>query len=285
MAKSKFIIITGLSGAGKSLASRCFEDLNYFCVDNLPPALLPKFAQLCGSSEIDNVALVIDIRGREFFGDFLSALDQMRHEGVNFQVVFLEGSDKVLVRRFSETRRKHPLSTGGRILDDIQLERKMLASVKSRADVIIDTSALAPQQLKEEIARLMAKPSNGSPLSVTVVSFGFKHGLPVDADMVLDVRFLTNPYYVSKLRHLTGNDDEVKKYVLKQPKAKEFLKHLFGITDFLLPQYVDEGKSHFTIGVGCTGGKHRSICLANELAGHLEHKNFKVVVEHRDIFR
>lgn len=285
MAQSKFVIITGLSGAGKSLASRCFEDLNYFCVDNLPPALLTKFAQLCASSEIENVALVIDIRGREFFGDFLSALDQMRQEGVSFQVVYLEATDKVLVRRFSETRRKHPLSSGGRILDDIQLERKMLASVKARADLIIDSSSLSPHQLKEEITRRMAAPSNGHAMHVTVVSFGYKHGLPVDADMVMDVRFLSNPYYVAKLRHLTGNDDEVKSYILKQPKARQFLEHLFQITDFLLPQYVEEGKSHFTIAIGCTGGKHRSITLANELAQHLQKQNFTVVIEHRDIFR
>jgi len=282
---SQFVIVTGMSGAGKSLASRCFEDLNFFVVDNLPPALLPKFAQLCGSSEIESVALVIDIRGREFFGDFLSALDQMRSDGADFKIVFLDASDKVLVRRFSETRRKHPLSAGGRVLDAIDQERKFLEGVKARADYIIDTSSLSPYQLKEEITATMAPPSNGGPLSVTVVSFGFKYGLPLDADLVLDVRFLTNPYYVSRLRNLTGQHEEVQKYVLKQPKAQEFLTRLYGLTDFLIPQYVDEGKSHLTIAIGCTGGKHRSITLANELAKHLQEQDYRVVIEHRDIVR
>lgn len=286
MPHSKFVIVTGMSGAGKSLASRCFEDLNFFVVDNLPPALLPKLAQLCGSSEIDNVALVIDIRGRDFFGDFLSALDQMRSDGASFQILFLDATDKVLVRRFSETRRKHPLSKGGRIVEAIEQERKFLAAVKTRADHIIDTSSLTPYQLKEEITAKIAPASkNGSPMAVTVLSFGFKYGLPLDADLVLDVRFLTNPYYVSRLRNLTGNDEEVQKYVLKQPKAKEFLDRLYSLTDFLIPQYVEEGKSQVTIAIGCTGGKHRSITLANELARHLQDQEYKVVVEHRDIVR
>lgn len=282
---SSFIIVTGLSGAGKSLASRCFEDVNFFCVDNLPPALLPKFAQLCASSEIQNVALVIDIRGRDFFREFDSALDEMRRDGVPFQVLFLDASDQTLVTRFSETRRKHPLSSGGRVLDDIRNERHLLENVRQRADLIIDTSILSPTQLKEEIIARIAAPSTGSRISVTVLSFGFKYGLPMDADLVFDVRFLSNPYYVRQLRDLTGNDGEVRDFVLKQPKAQAFLDHLYQMTDFLVPEYVQEGKTHLTVAIGCTGGKHRSITLANELSRHLQAKNLRVVLEHRDIRR
>lgn len=279
---SNFIIITGLSGAGKSLASRCFEDLNFFCVDNLPPALLPKFAQLCASSEVQNVALVIDIRGRDFFGEFDSALDEMRRDGVAFQVIFLDASDQTLVTRFSETRRKHPLSAGGRVLDDIRQERKLLENVRQRADLILDTSILSPTRLKEEIISRIAAPPGGSRITVTILSFGFKYGLPMDADLVFDVRFLSNPYYVASLRDLTGNDADVRDFVLAQPKAQAFLDHLYQMTDFLVPEYVQEGKTHLTIAIGCTGGKHRSITLANELSRHLQSRSFKVVLEHRD---
>lgn len=282
---SNFIIITGLSGAGKSLASRCFEDVNFFCVDNLPPALLPKFAQLCASSEIQNVALVIDIRGRDFFREFDSALDEMRRDGVPFQVLFLDASDQTLVTRFSETRRKHPLSAGGRILDDIRHERQLLENVRQRADLIIDTSILTPTQLKDEIIARIGAPASGSRITVTVLSFGFKYGLPMDADLVFDVRFLSNPYYIARLRDLTGNDAEVKEFIMRQPKAHAFLDHLYEMTDFLVPEYVQEGKTHLTVAIGCTGGKHRSITLANELTRHLQAKSFKVVLEHRDVHR
>lgn len=282
---SNFIIITGLSGAGKSLASRCFEDLNFFCVDNLPPALLPKLAQLCASSEVQNVALVIDIRGRDFFGEFDSALDEMRRDGVPFQIIFLDASDQTLVTRFSETRRKHPLSAGGRVLDDIRQERKLLENVRQRADLILDTSILSPTRLKEEIITRIAVAPAGSRITVTILSFGFKYGLPMDADLVFDVRFLSNPYYVASLRDLTGNDADVRDFVLAQPKAQAFLDHLYQMTDFLVPEYVQEGKTHLTIAIGCTGGKHRSITLANELSRHLQSRSFKVVLEHRDVHR
>jgi UPF0042 nucleotide-binding protein len=282
---SNFIIITGLSGAGKSLATRCFEDLNFFCVDNLPPALLPKFAQLCASSEIQNVALVIDIRGRDFFSEFDSALDEMRRDGVPFQILFLDASDQTLVTRFSETRRKHPLNSGGRVLDDIRQERRLLENVRQRADLIVDTSILSPSRLKEEIIARIAAPPTGSRISVTILSFGFKYGLPMDADLVFDVRFISNPYYVATLRDLTGNDADVRDYVLAQPKAQAFLDHLYQMADFLVPEYVQEGKTHLTVAIGCTGGKHRSITLANELARHLQARNYKVVLEHRDVHR
>lgn len=285
MQQSRFFIITGLSGAGKSLASRCFEDFNFFCVDNLPPALLPKFAQLCKTSEIQSVALVIDIRGREFFGEFASALDALRQDGFNFEIIFLEATDQTLVTRFSETRRKHPLHSGGRILDDIKQERLLLENLKERANLIIDTSRLSPQQLKDQITRTVS-PSGlvGNNLRVTIMSFGYKHGLPMDLDLLFDVRFLTNPYYVPTLRNLTGNDAPVRSYVMDQPKAHEFLAHLYSLIDFLLPEYVREGKANLTIGIGCTGGHHRSITLVNELAAHLE-DSYEVVVEHRDIHR
>ena len=282
---SNFIIITGLSGAGKSLASRCFEDLNFFCVDNLPPALLPKFAQLCATSEIQNVALVIDIRGRDFFRELDSALDEMRRDGVPFQVIFLDASDQTLVTRFSETRRKHPLSSGGRVLDDIRHERKLLENLRTRADLILDTSILSPTRLKEEIISRIAAPPAGGRIMVTILSFGFKYGLPMDADLVFDVRFLSNPYYVASLRDQTGNDADVRDYVLAQAKAQAFLDHLYQMTDFLIPEYVQEGKTHLTVAIGCTGGKHRSITLANELARHMQSSSFKVVIKHRDVHR
>jgi RNase adapter protein RapZ len=286
LARCQFVIITGLSGAGKTFASRCFEDLGYFCVDNLPPALLPKFAQLCDSSEITQAALVIDIRGRDFFNDLLSALDELHTDEVAFRVVFLDASDKVLVRRFSETRRKHPLaSAGGRVLDAISTERALLESIKARADIIIDSSDLKPGQLKTAITTSLNHMGSSPVMAINIMSFGFKYGLPVDADMVLDVRFLANPYYVPELRNLTGNDEDVQRYVLKQPPAKQFLVHTTALIDFLLPRYQAEGKSQFTLAIGCTGGKHRSITMANELARYLEDKRIDVSLEHRDIRR
>lgn len=285
MQQSRFFVITGLSGAGKSLASRCFEDFNFFCVDNLPPALLTTFAQLCQSSEIQSVALVIDIRGREFFGELASALDALRHDGFAFQVIFLDATDQALVTRFSETRRKHPLNSGGRLLDDIQQERRLLENLKERADLIVDTSRLSPQQLKDQITRFVSPGGEiGHTLRITLMSFGYKHGLPMDLDLLFDVRFLTNPYYIPHLRNLNGNDAEVRDYVLGQPKAREFLAHLFTLVDFLLPEYVHEGKANLTIGIGCTGGHHRSTTLVNELAIHLKDR-YPVVIEHRDLHR
>ena len=282
MPSCQLVIITGLSGAGKTFASRCFEDLGYFCVDNLPPALLPTFAQLCASSEITQAALVIDIRGRDFFNDLTSALDQLAAAEVPYRVVFLDASDKVLVRRFSETRRKHPLGSEGRVLDAIVTERSMLEAIKARSDVIIDSSDLKPGQLKAAITSQLTQVEQGPRLAVTVMSFGFKHGIPVDADMMVDVRFLANPYYVPTLRNLTGNDEEVQRYVLEQPDARAFLAHLCTMVDFLVPRYEHEGKSHFTLAIGCTGGKHRSITLAIELARHLESRGVSVALEHRD---
>lgn len=281
--QEEFVIVTGLSGAGKSLAIRAFEDMNYFCVDNLLPALIPKFAQICAHSQVKKVALVIDIRGKQFFKELLSALSEIHKYGFKYKILFLEASDEVLVRRFSETRRKHPLSSGGRILDGIKAERRQLEEIKGMADKVIDTGALTSNQLKKELSRLFLPSRDGKTINITIVSFGYKYGVPLDADLVYDVRFLPNPYYAEKLRNLTGNNDSVRDYVLKSPQTKKFMKKFFDFNKFLIPEFVKEGKSHLTIAIGCTGGRHRSIVMGNELARSLQQNKYRVRVEHRDL--
>lgn len=278
------VTITGLSGAGKSLALKCFEDMGYFCVDNLLPALIPKFVQLCAASDMNKIALVVDIRGRRFFKELISALKEIPDYGFNYHILFLEASDEILVRRFSESRRRHPLAHKGRLLDGINYERNQLEELKGMADRIIDTSSLPPNKLKRDLASMFAESDNGgdSQMIITIVAFGFKYGVPLDADLIYDVRFLPNPYYITELQHLTGNNEAVKNYVLGQEQARDFLVKLCDFNDYLVPQYVKEGKSVLTIGVGCTGGKHRSIVMANELGKFLESKNYRVQVEYRD---
>lgn len=281
----RFLIITGLSGAGKSYAMRVFEDLNFFCVDNLPPQLLPKFADLCLHSDgkVQRVAVVMDIRGGEFFDDLFGALAQLDQIGVAYQILFLDASDEALVRRFKETRRKHPLSHGRTILAGIRSERRRLEAVKERADKIIDTSTLSVRQLREEIIATYVRGERAGALEISIISFGYKYGLPMDADLVFDVRFLPNPHYQPALRPLAGGSREVRKFVLGKPETRAFLRHLFRIIDYLLPRFVQEGKTHLTVAVGCTGGKHRSVVLADELSGHLHTRGSKVRVRHRDI--
>ncbi len=279
----EFLIVTGLSGAGKSLATHSLEDLGFFCVDNLPPALLPKFAEIVRESQgrIRRVALVIDVRGGEFFNALDTALLALDAMGVRFQIIFLDASDEVLVRRFEETRRKHPL--GGSILDGIRSERRRLQPVKERAHKIIDTSTLSARELKEELADVFLRAGQGRTLTVGVVTFGYKHGIPLDADLVFDVRFLPNPHYVEALRTLPGSSPEIREFVLRWDQTREFQRRLHDLLGYLLPQYTAEGKTHLTIAIGCTGGKHRSVVLGEDLARFLRTAGYVVRVKHRDV--
>lgn len=285
MAKKKFILVTGLSGSGKTLALRVLEDLNYYCVDNLPAVLLPEFAQVCSKKGIQQIAVVIDIRGGEFFHQLSSSLNLVKKQKFAFEVLYLESGDEVLVRRFSETRRKHPLTPSARVLNGIQEERELLFELRGMADKIIDTSSYSPHELREELLDLYGSPKNGKPLEISLLSFGYKYGIPLDADLVFDVRFLPNPYYEDRLQNLSGNDPEVREYVIKQTQTKKFLSLLLPFLNFAIPQYEKEGKQHLTIAVGCTGGRHRSIVLANEIVQFLSKKDYAVRVQHRDVNR
>ncbi len=282
----QFVIITGLSGAGKSNAMKLFEDLGFYCVDNLPPALLPKFADLVlhSGGKVRRVALVIDIRGGEFFDELFSSLQQVARLGLRYDILFLDAADDVLVRRFKETRRKHPLAQAGSVLNGIRAERKRLEVVKGRAHKIIDTSALTVKELREEIASTYVRgrvPARA--LEVSIVSFGYKYGIPIDADLVFDVRFLPNPHYDAALRPLPGSHARIRRFVMDQPETREFLDRLYDFVDYLVPQFVTEGKTHLTIGLGCTGGRHRSVVLGDELARHLRGRGCRVHVRHRDL--
>lgn len=282
----QFVIITGLSGAGKSTVMKVFEDLGFFCVDNLPPALLPKFADLCLHSEdkVRRVAVVIDIRGGEFFDDLFSALHQVARLGLRADILFLDAADEVLVRRFKETRRKHPLAQTGRVLTGIRAERRRLEAVKGRAHRVVDTSTLTVRELRDEIASAYRRArAPRRQLEVSIVTFGYKYGIPIDADLILDVRFLPNPHYQPALRPLPGTHARVRKFLMDQPQTREFIARLNEFGDYLLPQFVAEGKNHLTIGLGCTGGRHRSVVLGEELARHLRRGGFRVRVRHRDL--
>lgn len=281
----KFVLITGLSGAGKTEAIRSFEDLGYFCIDNLPPALIPKFAELCAHSEgkINHIALVCDIRGRGFFDHLFEALEELESIGFGYQILFLEASDETLVRRFKETRRRHPLTPEGTVLEGIRQERVRLQELRGRAHHIIDTSELTPRELRQEIARWFAETGDRPLMSVSVISFGFKHGLPLDADLAIDVRFLPNPHYVASLAPFTGNDKAVRDYVFKWPITERFLAKFLDLLDFLLPLYVKEGKPQLVIAIGCTGGRHRSVAIANYVADFIRSRGFTVNVEHRGL--
>lgn len=284
---SKLVIVTGLSGAGKTQAVRFLEDLGYFCVDNLPPALIPKFAELCAqaASRINRIALVVDIRGGEFFDTLIGELADLEGLGIGYEILFLEASNETLIRRFKESRRRHPLSMHGEVLEGIQEERSRLQELRGRANKIIDTSDLTANQLKEEIAGLFADGTSASRLFVTVVSFGYKYGIPLDSDLVIDVRFLSNPHYEPNLRPLTGNDQAVCDFVFGSSVTREFMEKFTGFVEFLIPHYIKEGKTTLTIAIGCTGGMHRSVALANRLGEILQEKNYRVTVRHRDVNR
>jgi UPF0042 nucleotide-binding protein len=281
---TKLVIITGLSGAGKTETIRCFEDYGYFCVDNLPPVLLVKFAELFSHSDgkFQGVAIVCDIRGGEFFDDLFAALEELELMGYQHSILFLEASDEILIRRYKETRRRHPLSKERGISEGISEERRRLGELRGCADRIIDTSALSVPQLKAELTAYLDK-AESDRLTVTCISFGFAKGIPLDADLVIDVRFLPNPFYVDSLKHLTGNDGPVDEYIFKWPITQRFMDKFLDFVSFLVPQYVSEGKTHLTIAVGCTGGRHRSVAVTNHLAAYVKRQGYKTVLEHRDI--
>ncbi len=285
MQQVRLVIVTGLSGAGKSEAIKCFEDLNYFCVDNLPPALIGKFAELCAQSDgrIERAALVTDIRGGDFFDDLADALTRLEEAGFAYEILYLEAQENVLVRRFKESRRRHPLQASGSILEGIRAEKERLQEARGRAARIIDTSDLSAKELWRQITAAFGQALASDRFLVSIVSFGFKHGLPVDADMVFDVRFLPNPYYVESMQDLTGNDGVVAEYVLKWPSAKRFMGRLYDLFEFLLPQFKNEGRTSLLVAIGCTGGQHRSVVLANRLGEFIRSQGYRVLVNHRDM--
>lgn len=284
MKNLRVVFITGLSGSGKSNAIKCFEDLGFFCVDNLPTALLPKFTELCTQSgnEINRVAIGIDVRERGFFKNFLEVLDELKKENYNIEILFLEASDEALVRRFSETRRPHPLAKSGSVVDGIRLERETLSELRKRADEIIDTTNYNVHQLKEVLNKHYLE-SEGKRLTISFVSFGYKYGIPYDVDLMLDVRFIQNPNFVKGLKPLKGSDKRVIDYVLKFHETKAFLEKLYEFLKFLIPMYEKEGKSYLTIGIGCTGGRHRSVAVSEILKGYLEKEGYSINIKHRDI--
>ena len=282
----KLVIVTGMSGAGKGTAVKIMEDMGYYCVDNLPIPLVEQFVDftLKSEDELEKVAVSIDIRNSNALSELEGVLERIRQKGIRFEILFLEADDSVLVKRYKETRRSHPLAGGGRIDKGIGLERKKLAFLKEQADYIIDTSRLLQRELKAELERIFVRDEDYRNLYITVLSFGFKYGIPTDSELVFDVRFLPNPYYVEGLRQKTGNDIEIQDFVMQYKEAHEFLDKLEDMIKFLIPNYVTEGKTQLVISIGCTGGKHRSVTLANELYDRLkECSGYGIKIEHRDI--
>ena len=282
----RFVIVTGMSGAGKASTLKILEDIGYFCVDNLPIQLLPKFAEMLSApeSEVDKVALGLDIRSGHALGGLDMELNQLDQSGINYEILFLEAQDDVLIKRYKETRHQHPLGGIGHVAGGIVEERERIRFLKKRATYILDTSKLLIKELKAELEQIFASGKNFKNLYVTVMSFGFKYGIPQDADIVLDVRFLANPYYSEELRPMTGNDKKVQDFVLDNERGRAFAEKLNDMVEFLLPNYVQEGKNQLIIAVGCTGGKHRSVTIANELYQFISGvEGYGVRIEHRDI--
>ena len=287
----RIVFVTGMSGAGKRTALKVFEDAGYYCVDNLPVALVMKFVELVASSSgqkkdgkaIDNIAMGVDVRSGETFAGLEAVLDNMTAMNYNYEILFLEAEDETLVKRYKETRRNHPLAGDSRIMEGIAREREEISFLKKRADYIIDTTTLLTRELKQEIEKIFVDDENFNNLVVTILSFGFKYGIPEDADLVFDVRFLPNPYYIDELKPLTGNDAPIKEFVMKWPQSGIFLDKLTDMIEFLIPNYIIEGKNRLVIAIGCTGGKHRSVTLANELYARLSGNDYGLKIEHRDI--
>ncbi len=281
------VIVTGMSGAGKSTALKMLEDVGYFCVDNLPVPLIPKMADLLlvPGSELNKAALGVDIRSGQSLAEMAKVLNELDHAGMKYEILFLESADHVLIKRYKETRRFHPLSgNDGRVDEGILKERERIKFLKKRADYLIDPSHMLTRELKRELNKIFVENKEYKNLYISVLSFGFKYGIPPDSDLVFDVRFLPNPYYIEELRPQSGNDREVREYVMNNEKAAEFLDKMTDLMEFLIPNYVQEGKTQLVIAIGCTGGKHRSVTLANELFEALsKNENYGIRVEHRDI--
>ncbi|MCI9076501.1 MAG: RNase adapter RapZ [Dorea sp.] len=283
----RFVVVTGMSGAGKRSVLKMLEDVGYFCIDNLPILLVPKLAELLAvpNAEINKAALGMDIRSRYGSDDLMQALDELDAMGLAYELLYMDASNEVLIKRYKETRRNHPLAGNGRVDQGIIKERKTLAPLRGRADYILDTSRLLIRELKREVNHIFVENKEYKNLYVTVLSFGFKYGIPGDADLIFDVRFLPNPYYIEELRPLSGNDKPVQEYVMDNDKAGKFLEMLTDMIRFLIPNYITEGKTQLVIGIGCTGGKHRSVTLANALYEALAEaeSDYGIKIEHRDI--
>ena len=282
----RFVVVTGMSGGGKSTALRMLEDAGFYCVDNLPVPLIEKFVELIAApvGEVSKVALGLDVRADQAFEDVQHVLEKLRENGYHFEILFMEATDSTLVKRYKETRRVHPLSPDGRVEDGIRKERAILTDIRNKADYVIDTSKLLTRELKEELDRIFVRNEEYNSLMVTILSFGFKHGIPADADLVFDVRFLPNPFYIDELKYKTGNDKEVQDYVMGFQEAHIFIDKLSDMIEFLIPNYIKEGKYQLVIGIGCTGGKHRSVTLANQLYNRLRDKSgYGLKIAHRDV--
>ena len=283
----RFVIVTGMSGSGKRTAMKMLEDVGFYCVDNLPVPLIEKFVELITAprSEINKVALGLDVRADQPFGDVEKLLEGMKKNNYIFEILFLEASDAVLLKRYKETRRLHPLSPDGRVEEGIRKEREILKGIRDKADYVIDTSSLLTRELKEEVDRIFVNNEEYNSLIVSVMSFGFKNGIPTDADLVFDVRCFPNPFYIDELKNKTGNDKEVRDYVMSFEQTKIFFEKLTDLMCYMIPLYVEEGKTNITIAIGCTGGKHRSVTIANELGKVIEDNGYSVNMIYRDISR
>ena len=281
----QIVIVTGLSGAGKTQAVICLEDLGYYCIDNMPPILIKDFIGLASKEQsgVKRAAFVMDVRVREFFSDIKSCLDELKNSAIAYKLVFLEASDEVLIRRFNETRRVHPLSVGFSTAVGIQKERDSLSEIRNIADFIIDTSNMKSMRLREEIKQIFTTEGGVPDFTLSIESFGFKNGIPLDADMILDVRFIPNPYYVTGLKKLTGNNKKVRQYVMKFPESKKFIEQVDNMINDIIPCYIREGKYHLNLAFGCTGGQHRSVTMANEFAERFKNRGRRIIVEHRDL--
>lgn len=279
----KFVIVTGLSGAGKTQTIQAMEDMGFYCIDNMPPKLIPNFVEICYQSKLTRVAVVTDLRGGEMFKDIYVTLKNLKSSSYDFSIIFLTASNETLLKRYKETRRRHPLQTENvTVMEAIEREREILDEIKAVADNIVDTSNLKSAELKSQIKGILSENPKYEGIITHIVSFGFKYGIPMDADLVFDVRFLPNPFYVPELKEMTGNDKPVHDFVMKYKQSQTFLKMLCDMISYLLPYYIAEGKSQLVICIGCTGGKHRSVTIANELYKHLLDDEHNVFVRHRD---
>ena len=281
----QFIIVTGMTGAGKSSVVHILEDIGYYCIDNMPPTLISKFVTLCQNSNIimEKIAFVVDARSGDRIMRLADEITEFRNSGNKCDVLFLEASDETIIKRYKETRRKHPHAKGGLLIDGIEMERRLLSEIRSRSDYIIDTTGLLTKQLREQILSLFESRQKYENINVNVISFGFKRGIPLDSDLMFDVRFLPNPFYEADLKEKTGLDAPVRDYVFKCEETQAFVEKLYDMVEFLLPQYIEEGKMQLVISIGCTGGKHRSVAVAEALGSFLREKNYYTRVSHRDI--
>ena len=283
----KVIIVTGLSGAGKSQAMNCLEDMGYYCIDNLPPSLIKNFLDLAGTgkvSSIDKAALVIDVRGGEFFADAKASLEELAKSELDYKIIFLEAGTEVLIRRYNETRREHPLSKGGSVHEGIEKEAELLSEIRKMADFVIDTSNMKAARLRQEIKSIINdEGENENTFIINIRSFGYKYGIPLDADLVFDMRFIPNPFYVPSLKQLSGNNKKVQDFVMKHEESRSFMEIVDKLVNDLIPCYAREGKYHLNIAFGCTGGHHRSVAMANKFAERFKSENKRVTIEHRDL--